>query len=76
MDLREMAGEGELWIGCIWLRIRTRGGLHLAQDKDPRWAVVKTVRSRRVPQKAGNFLTIRVTVSFSRRTLFRGVSQL
>jgi hypothetical protein len=61
MDLREIGREGVDWI-------------HLAQDRDQWWAVVNMVINIRVPQKVGSFLTRRVTVSLSRRTLLRGVS--
>jgi hypothetical protein len=41
------------------------------------WCVLmKTVMNLRAPYKAGNFLTIRVTVSLSRRTLLRLLSEL
>jgi hypothetical protein len=44
MDLREI-GFGDVdWI-------------HLAQDRDRRWALVNMVMSLRVPQNAANFLT-------------------
>jgi hypothetical protein len=44
MDLREIGWEGVNWI-------------HLAQDKDQRWAAVNTVKNHQVLQKEGNFLT-------------------
>jgi hypothetical protein len=37
--------------------------------------LVNTVMNIRVPQKAGNFLTTSMTVSFSRRSLLYGVGQ-
>jgi hypothetical protein len=50
------------------------GWMHLAQDRDKWQALVNTVMNLRVLLNAGNFLTRRVTDSFSRRTLLRGVS--
>jgi len=38
------------WRGVDWM--------HLAQDRDQWWALVNTLISLWVPQKAGNFLTI------------------
>jgi hypothetical protein len=52
------------------------GGIHLAQDSDQWRTVVNTVTNFRVPLKAENFFTNRVTVSFWRRTLHRGDSYL
>jgi hypothetical protein len=45
MNLREIGGEG------VDL-------MHLAQDRDQWWAVVNTVMSLQVAQKAGNFLNM------------------
>jgi hypothetical protein len=48
--------------------------MHLAEDKDQWWALLNMVRNLGTPQKAGNFLTSGVTVSFSIRTALHGVS--
>jgi hypothetical protein len=48
-DLREIRWEGVDW-------------MHLAQDRDQGWGLVNKVMNFRVPQKAGNFLTSRVTI--------------
>ena len=62
MDLQEVGYGSVDWIG-------------LAQDRD-RWrTLVSAVMNLRVPWNAGNFLTSCKPVSFSRRTLHRGVSR-
>ena len=62
MDLQEVGCGYMDWIG-------------LAQDTD-RWRMlVSVVMNLRVPWNAGNFLTSCKPVSFSRRTLHRGVSK-
>jgi hypothetical protein len=62
MDLEELACGRIDWI-------------EVAQDRD-RWrALVNAIMSLRVPLNAGNFLTGRKPVSFSRRTLLHGVSK-
>jgi len=55
-DLREICWEGVDW-------------MHMAQDRVQWRAVVNTVMNLWVPLKSGNFLTSRVNLSFSRRTL-------
>jgi len=47
---------------------------HLTQDRNQWWAVVNTIINLRDPLKAGNFLTVWMTVSFSRRTLLHEMS--
>jgi len=54
--------------GVVWM--------HMSQYSDHWRAVVNTGMNLRVPQKADNFLTSRVTVDFSRRILVHGVSYL
>ena len=62
MDLQEVGCGYMDWIG-------------LAQDRD-RWrTLVSVVMNLRVPWNAGNFLTSCKPVSFSKRTLHRGVSK-
>jgi len=56
------------WKGVDWME--------LSQDKVQWRALVNAVMKLRVPQKAGDFLTSWATVSFSRRTLFHGVSYI
>jgi hypothetical protein len=54
--LREIGWESVEWI-------------HLGQDRDQWRAVLNTVMKRWVTYNAGNFLTSRVSVSFSRRSV-------
>ena len=57
-------------VGC-----RSMDWIELAQDRD-RWrALVNAVMHLWAPYSAGNFLTALKTVSFSGRTLLRGVSK-
>ena len=63
MDLQELGCRYMDWIG-------------LAQDRDRWWTLVIAVMKLRVPWNAGNFLTSCKPVSFSRRTLHHGVSNL
>jgi hypothetical protein len=60
MDLREIGWEGVDW-------------MHWAQDRNQWWPLVNTVMNLRVPEKAGNFLTCRMTISFLKRNLLDGV---
>ena len=60
MDLQKV-GWGMDWIDLAQHRIRW-------------WALVNAVMNLRVPLNAGNFLPSRRPVSFSRRTVLRGVS--
>ena len=60
MDLRNVGCGGIAWID-------------LALDRDRRRAFVNTVMNLQVPYSAGNFLSDLGRVSFSGRTLHRGV---
>jgi hypothetical protein len=61
MDLGEIHWEHVHWMNLTQERVQWR-------------APVNTVMNLRVPQKAGYFLNSCVTVSFSRRAPFNGVS--
>ena len=62
MDLQEVRCVFIDWIG-------------LTQDRDWWRTLVSAVMNLRVPWNAGNFLTTCKPVSFSRRTLYHGVSK-
>jgi hypothetical protein len=62
MDLQGVGCGCEDWTG-------------LAQNRDRWWELVSAVMNLRFPKKAGNFFISYKTVSFSRRTLLRGVSK-
>jgi hypothetical protein len=61
MDLREIGWEDVDW-------------MHLDEDRDQWQAVANRAMNLRFPQQAGNFLIRKVIISFSRRTLLRGVN--
>ena len=62
------------WIFSKW-DVGGTDWIDLAQDMDRWCALVHAVMNLRVPQNAGNFLTICEPVSFSRRTLLHEVSE-
>jgi len=57
-------------VGCVYM-----DWIGLAQDRDSWRTLVGAVMNLRVPSNAGNFLTSCRPVSFSRRTLYNGVSK-
>jgi len=61
MDLQEVGCGSMDWI-------------ELAKDRDRWWAVANAVMNLRFPQNTGT-LTNLVPISFSRRTVLRGVSE-
>jgi hypothetical protein len=61
MDIKEIVWEGVDWI-------------HVAQERNQWRLLVNTVMNYRVLWKSGKFLSMWVTVSFSRRILFQDVS--
>jgi hypothetical protein len=62
MDLQEVGCGGMDWI-------------KLAQERDSCLALLNVLTNFWAPYNAGNFLTICNPVSFSRRTLFHGISK-
>jgi hypothetical protein len=63
IDLRGVGWENVDW-------------MHLARDRDQWRDYVNMVTNLRVPLKARNFVTSLVTISFTTRTLLRGVNSL
>jgi len=62
MHLQEVGGGCEDWV-------------EFAQDRDRWWALMSTVMNLRVPKMRGISRLAAEPVSFSRRTLFHGVSK-
>jgi hypothetical protein len=56
---KKAGGEGLDWI-------------YVAHDRDKWRAIVNTVMNSLVSKNADNLLTIRITISFSRRTMLHG----
>jgi len=75
--LEDRGVDGKVILKWIFRKAGWGGiyGINLTQDMD-RWrAILNVVMSFRVPKNAGNFLTSREPISFSRRTLLNGVSR-
>jgi len=61
----------------IWRVVKKDlGNMCMAQDSDWWQAVVNSVMNLRIPWKAGNFLSVWGTLSFSKRALLRGIKSI
>ena len=77
---RPLGRPGRRWEDNIKMDLQDVGGgcgdwMELARDRDMWRALVNTVRNLRVPKMRGISWLAAEPVSFSRRTLFRGVSK-
>jgi hypothetical protein len=66
--------ENNIKIDIIEINLGAMDWIDLAQDKDQRRALVKTVMNLRVPKNVGKFFSGTATGGFSRRTQLHGVS--